>query len=179
MHSISQMDHSSSMLRTQGGEASGGRLAELYEQTAGDGLRLAYLLTGDRALAQDLVQDAFVRLAGRLAHLRDPGAFPAYLRRTIVNLARMQFRRRRVERAFLARQAHMRPGLAAEPDLAEAEMLRVALMHLSARQRAAVVLRFYEDITDSQTAQILGCRPGTVRSLVSRAMKTLRQEVQR
>ena len=68
-------------------EAEGGPLAELYVRHAAEATRLAYMLTGDRQLAEDLVQDAFVKLAGRLVHLRDPGAFDAYLRRTIVNLA--------------------------------------------------------------------------------------------
>src|SRR6266581_3277559 len=80
-----------------------GRIGELYLQHADAAVRLAYLLTGDRALAEDLVQDAFVRLAGRLIHLRDPGAFDAYLRRTVVNLSHSYFRRKRVERAYLAR----------------------------------------------------------------------------
>src|SRR5438034_11204932 len=80
-----------------------GRLGELYLRHAHDAVRLAYLLTGDRALAEDLVQDAFVRLAGRLVHLRDPGAFDAYLRRTVVNLSHSHFRRRKVERAYLER----------------------------------------------------------------------------
>src|SRR5438874_4654487 len=80
-----------------------GRLGELYVRHADDAVRLAYLLTGDRAMAEDLVQDAFVRLAGRLTHLRDPGAFEAYLRRTVVNLANSHFRRRKVERAYLER----------------------------------------------------------------------------
>src|SRR5438309_10196048 len=80
-----------------------GRLGELYVRHADDAVRLAYLLTGERALAEDVVQDAFVRLAGRLVHLRDPGAFDAYLRRTVVNLCNSQFRRRRVERAYLQR----------------------------------------------------------------------------
>ena len=65
-----------------------GKLAELYVRYADGAVRLAYLTTGDLALAEDLVQDAFVRLAGRLVHLRDPGAFEAYLRRTVVNLSR-------------------------------------------------------------------------------------------
>src|SRR5438128_7013337 len=77
------------------------RLGELYLRHADAAVRLAYLLTGDRALAEDLVQDAFVRLAGRLVHLRDPGAFDAYLRRTVVNLSQSYFRRKRVERAFM------------------------------------------------------------------------------
>src|SRR5437016_11762255 len=80
-----------------------GRLGELYVRHADDAVRLAYLLTGDRALAEDLVQDAFVRLAGRLVHLRDPDAFDAYLRRTVVNLSNSYFRRRKVERAYLER----------------------------------------------------------------------------
>src|SRR5439155_18266071 len=80
-----------------------GRLGELYLRHVDDAVRLAYLLTGERALAEDLVQDAFVRLAGRLVHLRDRGAFDAYLRRTVVNLCNSQFRRRRVERAYLER----------------------------------------------------------------------------
>jgi RNA polymerase sigma factor (sigma-70 family) len=175
---------------TGGGEASevggpggrgppGGRLAELYRLHADAAVRLAYLLTGDAGLAQDLVQDAFVRLAGRLVHLRDRNAFPAYLRATVLNLARMQFRKERRERASLERQASLRQPEPAERDLGETEAMRVQLLRLTERQRAAVVLRFYEDLTDSQAAQVLGCAPGTVRSLVSRAMETLRQEVQR
>ena len=81
------------------------RLGELYVRHASDAVRLAYLLTGDRALAEDLVQDAFVKLAGRLVHLRDPGAFEAYLQRTVVNLSRSHFRRRKVERAYVDREA--------------------------------------------------------------------------
>src|SRR5215831_18530804 len=81
-----------------------GRLGELYREHAEPALRLAYLLTGERALAEDLVQEAFVRVAGRFVHLRDPEAFGAYLRRAVVNLANSHFRRRRVERAYLTRE---------------------------------------------------------------------------
>src|SRR2546430_8663604 len=80
-----------------------GRLGELYRDHAEPALRLAYLLTGDRGLAEDLVQEAFVRVAGRFVQLRDPDAFGAYLRRAVVNLANSHFRRRRVERTYLAR----------------------------------------------------------------------------
>src|SRR6266513_2514152 len=79
------------------------RLGELYLRHVDDAVRLAFLLTGDSALAEDIVQDAFVRLAGRLVHLRDPDAFHAYLRRTVVNLSNSYFRRKRVERAYMAR----------------------------------------------------------------------------
>src|ERR687887_898790 len=81
-----------------------GRLGDLYLRHADEAVRLAYLLTGDRHLAEDLVQDTFVKLAGRLVHLRDPGAFHAYLRRTVVNLTNSHYRRKRLERAYLRRE---------------------------------------------------------------------------
>ena len=80
-------------------------MSDLFVRHAPESIRLAFLLTGDRALAEDLVQEAFARLVGRLRHLRDPGAFGAYLRRTIVNLATSHFRHRLVERAYLKRLA--------------------------------------------------------------------------
>ena len=152
-------------------------LGELYLTHAPDGIRLAFLLTGDQALAEDLVQEAFAQLVGRLRHLRDPGAFASYLRRTIVNLATSHFRHRGVERAYLERIAAaptIEPNPAEELD----ETMHEALLRLPERQRAALVLRFYEDLSDVQTAQVMRCSSGTVRSLVSRAMKTLRTELE-
>jgi RNA polymerase sigma-70 factor (sigma-E family) len=154
-----------------------GSLSELYVAYAPDALRLAFLLTGDRALAEDLVQDAFVRLVGRLRHLREPDAFWAYLRRTIVNLATSHFRHRRVERAYLERQAAAPTANTNDNDELDEAMHRV-LLGLPQRQRASIVLRFYEDLSDVQTAAVLGCSPGTVRSLVSRGMQTLRQTLE-
>jgi RNA polymerase sigma-70 factor (sigma-E family) len=151
-----------------------GSLAELYVAYAPDGIRLAYLLTGDRALAEDLVQDAFVRLVGRLRHLREPSAFWTYLRRTIVNLATSHFRHRRVERAYLDRVAAAPAADTNSNDELDESMHRV-LLGLPQRQRAAIVLRFYEDLSDVLTAAVLECSPGTVRSLVSRGMQTLRE----
>jgi RNA polymerase sigma-70 factor (sigma-E family) len=153
------------------------RLADLYVVHAPEGIRLAFLLTGDWALAEDLVQDAFTRLVGRLQHLRDPGAFGAYLRRTIVNLATSHFRHRRVERSYLEREAGA-PSREGNPSEALDETMHAALLRLPQRQRAAIVLRFYEDLSDVQTSEILRCSAGTVRSLVSRAMKTLRESLE-
>ena len=152
-------------------------LGELYVRHAPDGIRLAFLLTGDRALAEDLVQDAFAHLVGRLRHLRDPGAFAPYLRRTIVNLATSHFRHRGVERAYLERIAAAPTTEPAAPEELD-ETMHDALLRLPERQRAALVLRFYEDLSDVQTAEVLRCSSGTVRSLVSRAMKTLRTELE-
>jgi RNA polymerase sigma-70 factor (sigma-E family) len=134
-------------------------------------------LTGDRALAEDLVQDAFVRLVGRLRHLREPNAFWAYLRRTIVNLATSHFRHARVERAYLERVTAAPSAVTNANDYLDEAMHRV-LLGLPQRQRAAIVLRFYEDLSDIQTAAVLGCSPGTVRSLTSRGMRTLREELE-
>jgi RNA polymerase sigma-70 factor (sigma-E family) len=157
--------------------AAGGRLGDLYLRHADGAVRLAYLLTGDRALAEDLVQDAFVRLVGRLAHLRDEAAFEAYLRRTVVNLARSHWRRLGVERAYARRAGAPRPDASAAPDPDDRDALWHALGALPARQRAALVLRFYEDLSERQIAEILRCRPGTVKSLVSRGLARLRTQI--
>lgn len=154
------------------------RLAVLYEQHAGDARRLAYLLTGDATLAEDVVQDAFVRLAGRLAHLRNVDAFGPYLRRTVVNLCRMHFRRRKVERAYVARQPSREPT-SAGPELRSDDDLRSGLLLLPDRQRAALVLRFYLDLPDVEIAETLRCRPSTVRSLIHRGTTALREVIER
>ena len=157
-----------------------GKLGELYLRHADEAVRLAYLLTGDRALAEDLVQEAFVRLAGRLVHLRDPDAFPAYLRRTVVNLANSHFRRRKVERTFLERErSQVAASTTRAPDggVEERDQMWQALEDLPPRQRAAIVLRFYEDLPESAIAELLQCRPGTVKSLLSRGLEGMRGRI--
>jgi RNA polymerase sigma-70 factor (sigma-E family) len=151
----------------------GGHLVELFEQHASDAGRLAYLLTGDRELAEDLVQDAFVKLAGRFVHVRDPNGLHAYLRVTVVNLARSHHRRRAVERRFAERQAKGEPTTAAA-DISDRDELQAALLSLPERQRAAIVLRYYEDLDVAQTASTMRCSEGTVKSLTSRGISRLR-----
>jgi RNA polymerase sigma-70 factor (sigma-E family) len=159
--------------------ATGGRLADLYLRYADGAVRLAYLMTGDRQLAEDIVQDAFVKLAGRLVHVRDPNAFEAYLRRTVVNLSRSHWRRQKVERSYLKRE---RAAIGSEPAMAgssieDRELLWRAMDRLTDRQRAAIVLRFYEDLSEADVAEVLRCRPGTAKSLVSRGLEAMRQEI--
>ncbi len=149
-------------------------LEDLYLRHASDAVRFAYLLTGDRALAEDLVQDAFVRVAGRLLHLRDAGAFPGYLRRCVVNLANSYGRRKQVERRFLERSAGPRALVTRDPDAVEREAMRIALLELPIRNRTAIVLRYFEDLSEAQIADVMRCRPGTVKSLLSRGMERLR-----
>lgn len=158
-------------------EANG--LADLYERHAPAAGRLAYLLTGNRALAEDLVQEAFVRMVGRFRHLRVPDAFEAYLRRTIVNLHTSNLRRRRVERAYLERErSAARSQTAVMPDVGVREQLWRAMLSLPARQRVAVVLRYYEDLSERETADALRCSVPAVKSLTARAMETLRARME-
>jgi len=154
-----------------------GSLEDLYVRHAPEAVRLAFLLTSDAALAEDITQEAFIRVAGRFQHLRSPGAFDAYLRRTVVNLCMSHHRRRRVERTYLERE-RARPERASEqPDLASRDELRRAMQSLPMRQRAAVVLRYYIDLPEQQVAETLGCSVGAARSLVFRAMETLRTTI--
>ena len=155
----------------------GGRLEELYRRHALEAGRLAYLLTGDRALAEDLVQEAFVRLSGRLVQYRDPAGFGGYLFRTVVNLANSHHRRRQVEQRYLAR-AVAPAAVAGPPDVGVRLAMRDALLHLPVRQRAAVVLRSYLDLSDVQVAETMRCPVGTAKSLIHRGVESLRQEVQ-
>lgn len=155
-----------------------GRAAGLYQQHAADAVQLAYLLTGNKHLAEDLAQDAFVRLFGRFQELRNPEAFGAYLRRTIVNLSRDHFRRLQRERSLSRRQ---RSSDGEEDDRlsrvdAHDELFQ-ALQTLPPRQRAAVVLRFCESLSEHETAEILETSVGAVNSLVSRGLTTLRKQV--
>jgi RNA polymerase sigma-70 factor (sigma-E family) len=150
------------------------QLGQLYARHAPDGVRLAYLLTGDQSTAEDLVQEAFLRMVGRLQFLREAESSWAYLRRTIVNLSKNHFRRRAVERSYVERQA-ARPSIEAiDADVTTQAAMRSALLALPERQRCAIVLRYYEDLPDAEIADLLRCRPGTVRSLISRGLAVLR-----
>jgi RNA polymerase sigma-70 factor (sigma-E family) len=156
-------------------EAESGAMAELYARHVPAGLRLAYLLTGDRAQAEDLAHDAFVRCVGRFSHLRAHHAFDAYLRRAIVNLHTSGLRRLRLERRSVERERHRAAGLTASmPDVAARDELWRALSVLPVRQRAALVLRYYEDLSERDTASALGCSLAAVKSLVARGSETLR-----
>jgi RNA polymerase sigma-70 factor (sigma-E family) len=165
-------------VEARGNEGATCRAAALYRFHAPKAGRLAYLLTGDAHLAEDLAQEAFVRLMGRLHGIRDDEAVAAYLRQSIVNLARKHWRKRETERAYLRREGR---NLAAEagtgPDLPARDELWEALGRLPYRQRAAIVLRFYEDLSEKQTARVLGCAVGTVKSAVSRGLRQMRGEL--
>jgi RNA polymerase sigma-70 factor (sigma-E family) len=157
------------------GEAVEGGIDELYARHIGGGVRLAYLLTGDRGHAEDMAQEAFIRCVGRFRHLRRPDAFEAYFRRAIVNLHTSGLRRRRLERAWLARERAVNAArVSSQPDVGAREDLWRALGRLPSRQRAALVLRYYEDLSERETAEVLGCSVAAVKSLVARGGESLR-----
>jgi RNA polymerase sigma factor (sigma-70 family) len=129
--------------------------------------RLAYLLTGNREVAEEITQDAFVAARGRWASIANPAG---YLRTSVVNAARDWGRHQQVVR---------RRAEATRPDVSldEPDELWDALDRLDPRRRQAVVLRFYLDLPDAEIAELLGCRPATVRTLVHRALHDLRREM--
>lgn len=150
-----------------------GRLEELYRVQVAPLQRLAFLLTGDHHLAEDITQQAFVRFYRRFFDLRDPAAAPAYLRRTVVNLARSHHRRGRREREHLEAQAAA-PEAFAERSVEDHDWMVRTLAALPYRQRSAIVLRFYEDLTEHQAAEVLGISAAAMKSLTARAMAALR-----
>src|SRR4029077_10198964 len=156
-------------------EPDGGAMAELYTRYVPGGVRLAYLLTGDRHQAGDLAHEAFIRCVGRFQHLRAHTAFDAYLRRAIVNLHTSGLRRRRTEREWLRREGpRAAAAVSTQRDVGEREDLWRALATLPARQRAALVLRYYEDLSERDAAEALGCSLSALKSLVARGSEALR-----
>ena len=142
----------------------------LYAEQFGGLVRLAYLTTGSMPAAEDVVQDAFVQLH-RHWHRVENG--PAWLRRAVVNRCTSWVRRLMLER---------RHARAVEPAVTpegghDAAAVREALARLKPRQRAAVFLRYYLDLPEAAIADALGCRPGTVKSLLHRGLAVLKESL--
>jgi RNA polymerase sigma factor (sigma-70 family) len=152
-------------------------LAALYEEHVGRATALATLLTGDESVAEDIAHDAFLRAAGRFRHLREPEAFGAYLRRTVVNACRARARRARRERLFLQRAWRIR-GIEPDTSADDRDELLPLIKALPYRQRTALVLRYWDDLSEAQIADILRTSPRAVNALLSRAMGTLRSGIE-
>jgi len=142
-------------------------------------LRSAFLLTGELAAAEDLVQDTFLRLLPRWAKVVAADVPLAYVRRSMTNNF-LNGRRRRAGHELLFAEPPER-GYDSDPagPLGDRELVRGLLADLPPKQRAVLVLRFYDDLSDAQIAADLGCRQGTVRSIVSRSLGALRAEAER
>jgi RNA polymerase sigma factor (sigma-70 family) len=133
-------------------------------------VRVAFLIVGSRADAEDVAQDAFARVHLRGDRVDRPGA---YLRRCVVNGALDVLRRRRT----LADR--VRALRAEDSTVLGADELSDALAALPDRQRAALVLRFYQGLSEREVAEALGVRPGTAKSLVHRGLANLREVIER
>ena len=153
-----------------------GRLEQLYSDHIHSAVRLAYLITGDEQQARDIAQDAFVRVGGRLNGIKNPAAFPAYLRTTVVNLSRGHLRRLRTQRAYVSRQ-RLAEATVAQPDVEGRDEMWRALQTLPARQRVALVLRYYEDLSERQMADAMGTTESAVKSLLTRGIQQLRAQM--
>jgi RNA polymerase sigma-70 factor (sigma-E family) len=140
--------------------------------------RTAWLLTGDWALAQDLVQTALVRSWPRWERIRRRDQPEIYVRQVMVNTWSTWSRRKwRGERASAQLPDQPAPG-----DVAHEVAVRVAVLGalatLTSRQRTVLALRVYDDLSETEVAQVLGCPVGTVKSTMSRALARLREDPQ-
>jgi RNA polymerase sigma-70 factor (sigma-E family) len=140
-------------------------------------LRSAYLLTADHDLAQDVLQEALVRVAPRWRRLRAREAAEAYVRRTMYGLVVDGWRakgRRPVETSSAVLPEGV-TGRDVGSDVADRVTLDTALDRLTPRQRQVLVLRFYEDLTEVQTADVMRCSVSTVKSQTKHALMRLRE----
>jgi RNA polymerase sigma-70 factor (sigma-E family) len=133
--------------------------------------RTAYLLVGDRGLAEDLVQTTLSKTYVSWGRIRDRRAAGVYARTVLVNTASSWFRRRSWSSEIATSDLPDRPVVESDSDR---PLVLEALRALPPRQRAVVVLRFYEDLSVEQTATALGINAGTVKSQTSHAMAKLR-----
>lgn len=156
-------------------DAFGAAVADHHRRLAG----FAYLLTGDRTVAEDLVAEAYARVWPRFRR-HEVDDVERYLRRVVANLATGRLRRLRLERR---EQAHRRLDWRRQPlaDPSEPERLTgerdqlwPAIWRLPADQRAVIVLRIVEDRSEQEVAALLGVRPGTVKSRLARGLGALR-----
>jgi RNA polymerase sigma-70 factor (sigma-E family) len=138
-------------------------------------LRTAYLLTGDPDRAEDLLQETLIRAADRWSRISTDGNPEPYVRQILYTRAVDGWRHRRVRDDALAKVPATReePG-PPQDQVASRLVLREALLRLTPRQRAVLVLRYYEDLTERQSAALLGCSVNTVKSQTRHALQRLR-----
>jgi RNA polymerase sigma factor (sigma-70 family) len=139
---------------------------EEYPQT----VRLARLLCGSADVGEDLTQEAFLAISSRFASLDAPAT---YLRVTVVNLVRRQYRDRRRRNARL----QLLPDPGPVSDVYLAADLADVIAALPVRQRVVIVGRYWAGWSEAELAEVLDCRPGTIKSLASRALSTLRDQI--
>lgn len=152
------------------------RFDEVYSSEVLAITRLAFLLVRTQAVAEELAQDAFLRLYERLDEVENPAGF---LRTVVVRLASTWLRRHDMEGRRLAVVGGRRlAGQRHASDVTEIDETWEALGRLRPERRTVLVLRFYEDLSHQQIGDLLGCPAATVRSRVRRALSDLREEIE-
>ena len=145
-------------------------------------VRLAYGLTGDQGHAEDVAQAAFARAYASWPRVSRAGDPDAYVRQIVVNENRNRFRRHRVAERLTDSPPESGLAAAAWADTTrryeDRSALTAALQRLGPRQRAVIVLRYWIDLTEHETAAVLNCSVGTVKSQASRALAALRQNTE-
>ena len=160
------------------GDHAAAAVAALYSDHAVSLIRLAYLMLGDRAAAEDAVQDAFFGLYRHWDQLADPGRALGYVRTAVLNGCRSALRRQAASRKLALHSTAEISAEAAVLSREEREEVMRAVRRLPDRQREALVLRFYLDLPEREIARIMGLRPGSVRSATHRALRALGQSLE-
>jgi RNA polymerase sigma-70 factor (sigma-E family) len=142
-------------------------------------LWFAHVLTGDRHLAEDVVQTALSRTFSAWSRVRRKDNPEGYVRRAIVNTHLNGLRRRPWREQPHPEPPEQPEGRRPETEFDERDAMWLALRSLPPRQRAVVVLRYYEDLSESDIADVLGCSRGTVKSQNSKALASLRRIVEK
>lgn len=146
-------------------------LSETFERDYTALCRLAFLLLGDKAQSEETVMEAFTRTCRSWATIRDVERIGVFVRRAVINETRNQMRKRGNERSANQRWTSQAVGAGIESS-GDDEVV-AALRALPPRQRAAVVLHYLEDLSEADTAAVLGCSAGTVKSQLAKARATL------
>jgi RNA polymerase sigma-70 factor (sigma-E family) len=168
MHSLTEQAGVRPLYTRAGERSDAESFDQLYRRCRPGLVRLAHLLTGSPTLAEDVVHDAFLGLARKQRSVDEP---LAYLRRSVVNLSTNVHRRAKRERRHLA---SLTEEVIHPTDIDETFEL---VKQLPPRQRTVLVLRFYLDLSEAETARVMGCRPGTVKSSTARALAKLKEQM--
>lgn len=155
-------------------------VAALFDRHYAPLCRLAYVILGDAGLAEEIVMDALLKTYNSWGGIRDHARTDSYLRRAVVNLCRSKIRRRVIERRVnqetYKREERRAPAWDAEVHETR-RLVWEAIKSLPERQRATVVLRYFEDRSEAEIAEILDCAQGTVKSQLSKARAKLEREL--
>jgi RNA polymerase sigma-70 factor (sigma-E family) len=162
------------VVRVTPGDSGGADFDEFFRTRVKSLLRSAYLMTGDPHKAEDLVQETLARTHRAWKRIGPDGNPEAYARQVMYNLQVSWWRRRRVPEALYGDLPDRQGTGDHSGDTDNRLALRKALLTLSERQRAVVVMRYFEDRSENEIAEALGCRVGTVKSHAARALNALR-----